>query len=394
MNQIADVVIVGAGVLGCSTAFHLTRLDRTRVIVVEKGSLASGMTKRSSALVRTHYANEAEAQLALKSLRYFQNWRGMVGGSCGFTQTGLAIVVRGDSSASELQKNVAMLQSIGVNTQIASSDELRDLQPNARVDDVTLAAYEPEAGFADPVATAQAFATRAKEKSVVFKTGTLVKSIRVEGRRVIGVNTTIGAIEAPVVVVMAGPWSDRLLKPLGVEIGIQNERAQIAFFDRPPELKAGHSAFLDYMTGAYFRPHTFGLTLGGLIAQKTESPSNPDQFDESVSPEVVSDVQKRIAARLPAMANAKFLRGHAGVYDSSPDAHPVLGHVPGITGLIVAAGFSADGFTMAPAVGAGISELIADGAAHSVDLTPFRFTRFQENQTLKNGTQYSDAEKE
>lgn len=394
MNLIADAVIVGAGVLGCSTAFHLTRLGRARVIVIEKGALASGMTKRSGALIRTHYANEPEAQLALKSLRYFQNWRGMVGGSCGFTQTGLAVVVRGESNASKLQKNVEMLQSIGVNTQIASQDELRELQPNVRVDDVTLAAYEPEAGFADPVATAQAFATRAKEKGVVFKTGTLAKNIRVEGKRVIGVDTTIGAIEAPMVVVMAGPWSDRLLKPLGVEIGIQSERAQVTFFDRPPELKAGHSAFLDYVTGAYFRPHTFGLTLGGLIAQKTESPANPDHFDEAVSPEFVSDVQKRIAARLPAMANAKFLRGHAGVYDSCPDAHPVLGHVPRITGLIVAAGFSANGFAMAPAVGAGIGELITDGAAHSVDLTPFRFTRFQEDQTLKNEAPYSDAERE
>lgn len=383
MNLIADVVIVGAGVLGCSTAFHLTRFGRTRVIVVEKGSLASGMTKRSGALIRTYFANEPEAQLALKSLRYFQNWRGMVGGSCGFTQTGLAVVMGKEDSTSKLQKKVEMLQSIGVNTQIVSPDELRELQPNARVDDVAMAAYEPEAGFADPVATAQAFATRAKEKGVVFKTGTLVKSIRVGGQRVTGVNTTVGEIEAPVVVVMAGPWSDQLLKPLGVEIGIQSERAQITFFDRPPELKAGHSAFLDYITGAYFRPHTFGLTLGGLIAQETEPPTNPDHFDEAVSPEFVSDVQKRMTARLPAMANAKFLRGHAGVYDSSPDARPILGQVPRITGLVVAAGFSGKGFTMAPAVGAGISELITDGAAHSVDLTPFRFTRPQENQAQR-----------
>jgi sarcosine oxidase subunit beta len=384
VKVIADVVIVGAGVMGCCAAFHLARQGGLRVIVVEKGSIGSGMTKRSGALVRTHFPNEPEARLALASLRFFQNWKDRVGGNCGFAQTSLVLVVRGESNATQLQKNVTMLQGVGINTQTVSRDELRELQPAARVDDVALAAYEPEAGYADPIATTQSLAARAREMGVTFKTGTFVRTILVDRGCVIGVDTTTGKIEAPTVVVMAGPWSDRLLKPLGVEIGIRPERVQVAFFDRPPELKSGHAAYIDAITRAFFRPHTFGLTLGGPSARKGKEPPNPDHFDEAVEPEFIAEVQQRIAARLRAMANAKFVRGHAGAYDTSPDSHAVLGRAPGVEGLVIAAGFSGNGFCFAPAVGACIAELIGDGAASTVDLHPFRLTRFQENQPLKN----------
>ena len=377
MTTFADVVIVGAGITGCSAAFHLAQRKGTRVIVIEKGAIASGMTKRSGALIRTHFADEPQAQLALASLRTFQNWKDIVGATCGFTQTGLVTTVGDAASAARLRDQVEMLRGIGVNTQTLAQNELRDLQPAARVDDVTLAAYEPEAGYANPVEATQTLAARAKDLGVTFKTGTYVKSILVERGRVYGVDTTVGQIETLTVAVMAGPWSDRLLEPLGAAIGIQSLRAEVAFFDRPPELKAGHAAFIDTITGAHFRPHTFGLTMAGVTAPQPEPLKTPDQFDETISRERVADVQQRVAARLPALAQARFTRGHAGVYDMTPDGQPVLGNAPGIHGLIVAAGFSGNGFTLAPAVGACISELIADGEARTADLSAFRLERFR-----------------
>ncbi|HEX7593612.1 MAG TPA: FAD-dependent oxidoreductase, partial [Anaerolineae bacterium] len=282
-----------------------------------------------------------------------------------------------EANAAQLRSEVAMLRGIGVNTRIVSADELRELQPAARIDDVALAAYEPDAGYADPVAATQTLAARAKDLGVTFKTGTYVKSIRVDHDRVTGVDTNVGLIETLTVVVMAGPWSDRLLKPLGVKLELEFRRAEVAFFERPPELKAGHAAFLDTITGAHFRPHTFGLTMGGLTAPPPGSLKNPDQFDESVSREAAADVRQRIAARLPAMANARFTRGHAGVYDMTADGHAVLGRAPAIHGLVIAAGFSGTGFALAPAVGACIGELIADGEARMVDLNAFRLERFR-----------------
>ncbi len=369
----ADVVIVGAGIMGCSTAFHLAQRKGTRVVVIEKGSIAYGMTKRSGALIRTHFADEPSARLAHASLHTFQNWKDVVGDTCNFTQTGLVTTVGDDAGAARLREQVELLRGVGVNTQVVTPDELHELQPAARVDDVKLAAYEPASGYVDPVEATQALAARAKDLGVTFKTGTFVKSILVERGRVYGVDTTIGQIETLTVAVMAGPWSDHLLEPLGVQIGIQSQRAEVAFFDRPPELNAGHAAFIDSITGAHFRPHTFGLTMAGLTAPQPEPLKTPDQFDETVSREHVAEVQQRIAVRLPVMAQARFIRGHAGVYDMTPDSRPVLGNAPGIHGLIIAAGFSGNGFTLAPAVGACISELIADGEAQTADLSTFGF---------------------
>jgi glycine/D-amino acid oxidase-like deaminating enzyme len=285
--------------------------------------------------------------------------------------------VGGDAGAAELRREVAALQAIGVNTHLVSPSDLRDLQPGANVDDVSLAAFEPESGYADPVAATQSLADRARALGAVFKTGTFLRSIRVNNGRVSGVDTTVGPIETLNVVLTAGPWTDAFLKPLGLEIGIQSVRAQVAFYDRPLELKTGHAAFVDRLTGAHFRPHTFGLTMVGYNDPPAQVLSNPDRLDETVSQDTVADLRQRIAVRLPAMSSARFTRGHAGIYDQSPDGRPILGRVPGIHGLYVGAGLSGNGFAFAPAAGAAIAELVADGEATVADLTPFSIDRFR-----------------
>ena len=363
---VCDVLIIGAGVLGCSTAFHLAKQRGARVIVFEKGSVAAGATKRSGALIHAHHTDETTARLAHASWKYFQNWQEITGTSCGFAKTGL-IVTAGQADETKLRGEVEKLSKIGVTRIIISPAELKELQPHAHIDDIAIAAHEPDAGYVDAIAATTTLATRAKELGVKFKTGTLVKNIRVQMNRVFGVDTTIGEIDALTVIVTAGVWTDRLLKPLGVQIGTQSMRAQVAFFDRPPELKAGHAAFIDYITGAHFRPHTFGLTMVGLNAPASAE-TNPDAFDENVPGDFVNDARQRLAARLPAMAQARYVRGHAGIYDVAPDNRPVISRVPGIAGLIVAAGFGGIGFAVAPAVGACVAEMITDGEARTVDV--------------------------
>ena len=176
MALTADVVVVGGGVNGVSIA-HALAGRGVRVVLVEKGALASGASGRSSALVRMHYTNEWDARLAWASFPVFRHWPELMGGPPVFTHTGFVNVV-GPAHAENLRRNVAMLQGIGVPTRAITAAELRELQPYAHVDDVGAAAYEPESGYADPAETVEGFRRRATELGARILQGTEV--IRVD----------------------------------------------------------------------------------------------------------------------------------------------------------------------------------------------------------------------
>jgi sarcosine oxidase subunit beta len=372
-------------VVGCSLAFHLARAG-ARVRVFDKGGICAGMSARSGALVRMHYTFAPEAELAWKSLRYFRNWNEMVGGQCGFVETGFAVVVA-ERNAQRLRANVAMLQGVGVDTEVVSPAELHKLEPNTFVENVALAAVEPRSGYADPVATTESLAAAAQRHGAQFLTKTPVVNIVHRGGRATGVvDGTVRVHEADAVCVVAGPWTDALLAPLGAKIGIKSERAQIAFFKRPPQLR--HYIYIDTIAGSYFRPHGDDLTLAGLGGWKPEAEANPDDFHEANDNDFIAAVRARLARRIPAMADAPYARGHAGIYDVSPDSRAVMGRVPGIDGLFVAAGFSGTGFKTAPAVGASMAELILTGASTTVDLTPFGFDRIVSGRLIESPNEY------
>lgn len=381
----ANIIVIGAGVVGCSLAFHLARAG-ARVRVFDKGGICAGMSARSGALVRMHYTFAPEAELAWKSHRYFQNWSDIIGGRCGFVETGFAVVVD-ERNASRLRANVAMLQRIGVDTEVVTAAELQKVEPHAFVEDVALAAIEPHSGYADPVATTESLAAAAKRHGAEFSTNTAIARIMHRGGRATGVVDSAGRLhEADAVCVVTGPWTDALVAPLGVKIGIKSERAQIAFFRRAPQLK--HYIHIDTIAGSYFRPHGDDLTLAGLGGWKPEAEANPDDFRECNDDDFVAAVRKRLAKRIPAMADAPYSRGHAGIYDVSPDARAVMGPVPGVERLFVAAGFSGTGFKTAPAVGASMAELILTGASTTVDLTPFGFERILSRRMIESPNEY------
>jgi sarcosine oxidase, subunit beta len=384
-TDIASVIIVGAGVVGCSLAFHLARAG-AKVRVFDKGGICAGMSARSGALVRMHYTFAPEAQLAWESHRYFQNWSEMVGGRCGFVQTGFAIVVD-ERNREKLRANIAMLQGVGVDTQIVTAAEFRKFEPAAFVDDVALAAIEPQSGYADPVATTESFAAAARKLGAEFSLNLPIVSIVHRGGRAIGVVDGSGHMhEAEAICIVAGPWTDALLAPLGLRIGIKNERAQVAFFKRPPHVK--HRIYIDTIAGSYFRPHGEDLTLVGLGGWKPEPEPDPDNFRERNDDDFIAAVRERLALRIPAMADAPYVRGHAGIYDVSPDGRAVMGAIPNVAGLFVAAGFSGTGFKTAPAVGASMAELILTGASKTVDLTPFGFERILSGRKIESEHEY------
>jgi sarcosine oxidase subunit beta len=380
-----QMIVVGAGVVGTSLAFHLARAQ-ARVTVFDQGDICAGMSARSGALIRMHYTFGPEVELAWKSLEYFSNWATMVGGECGFVRTGFALVVGADN-ADRLRQNLAMMRRVGVDVELCDSSELRKIDPSVNADDVALAAYEPQSGYADPVATTRSFAAAAARHGASFMLRSPVVEVILEGGRATGIRQAGGRrFAADAVCIAAGPWTDRLLAPLGIGIGIKAERAQVAFFGRAPSIR--HLAYIDCITGSYFRPHGPELTLVGMGQWRAEAEPDPDNFQETNDPEFVDEVRHRLAYRVPAMADATRVQGHAGIYDVSPDSRAVLGKVPGIDGLYVAAGFSGTGFKTAPAVGAAMAELILRGQSRSADLSPFAFERILSGDLIHTENEY------
>jgi sarcosine oxidase, subunit beta len=380
-----DVIVLGAGVVGCSLAFHLAR-SNARVTLLDKGDICAGMSARSGALIRMHYTFGPEVELAWKSLRYFSNWRETVGGNCGFVRTGFALVA-GDDNAEPLRRNVAMMKNLGVEVELCDAAQLRTIDPSVNIGDIALAAYEPQSGYADPVATTRSLALAAEQRGAALVLNAPVAGVVVENGRATGVRMADGRrLQASVVCIAAGPWTDRLLAPLGVRIGIRAERAQIAFFRRPATLS--HIAYIDCIAGSYFRPHGSDLTLAGLGEWRPEAEPDPDDFRETNDPEFIVEVGRRLGHRVPAMKHAGWAQGHAGIYDVSPDSRAVLDKVHGVDGLFVAAGFSGTGFKTSPAVGAAMAELILSGSSTTVDISPFGFERILKGHPIRTENEY------
>jgi len=385
----ASVVVVGGGVMGCSIAFHLAERG-VDVLVLERGTICSGMTARSGALVRMHYTNQPEARMALAGLAYFRDWRERVGGWCGFTVTGFVTLV-GPDDAERLRRNVAMLRGVGVDTEVAEPADLAAEHPELDLRGVGLAAVEPGSGYADPVATTFAFASRAVDLGARIRQGVRVDSIRTAGGRVTGLDTSEGEVGADAVVLACGPWVDPLARTAGFDLGITPERAQLAFFRRPRAARR-HPVVIDGVLGTYFRPHGGELTLLGVEAGHRVDVAAIDREVEGYDHSVVPAALARLARRVPSFAGADLARGHRGVYDTSPDSHAVLDLAPGVEGLYLAGGFSGTGFKKSPAVGACMAELIVRGRASTVDITPFRLSRFAEGQPLQGDEYHLPAE--
>jgi sarcosine oxidase subunit beta len=383
----ADIVILGAGVMGASLAFHLANRKPGRVVVIDKSFAGQGASGRSSALIRMHYSFPAEVQLAVKSMEIFQNWKEIVGGPGDFRKTGFVRIVPA-GEIDRLKANVAMQRELGVNTRLVTADELKLIEPDWYVDDIETAAYEPDSGYGDGAGVANGFLDAARERGVTYLPLTRVTSLLVKGDRVRGVATENGEIAAPVVVAAAGQWTVALFKRIGVPIPLEAEFHEVAILKNPAEMRGGGCACIDSICNVYFRSDGRDKTLvGGFYGKRG---IDVDNFPQRASEESLADMAKEACRRIPALQHAGLMRGITGVYDMSPDARPLLGEVDGITGLHVVAGFSGMGFKISPAVGLVMSELLLDGGAKTVDIRPFRPSRFADGHPIKGQFEYRD----
>ncbi len=388
MQHSAEVVVVGGGVIGVSIAFHLARLGLRDVLVLDRGWLGAQATGQSGALVRTHYTNVHEARLALAGLRWFEQWRDLVGGNCGFVNTGFLQIV-GSADVERLCENVAMLREHAqVNTSLLDTQEVSALQPKLMLQEGEIAAYEPESGYADPLATVYSLAEAARRLGVRLHEKVAVSGLRIQDGRVVGVETKDGPISAPIVILANGGWSCALLQPFGIELPIRPVLSQIAMLQRAPELPTGpkgHLTIIDRARGYYARPDGENLTLVGISGLSRDLAS----FDEGLGTydfEVPGRARMAISGRLTGFKGSRFIRKQGGPLDVTPDRCAILGPSP-IEGLLLAVGMSGSGFKKAPAIGACIAELVVHGASETAPIEPFRFARFAE-QDLIVGNDY------
>lgn len=387
MSQTADAVVIGGGVHGASVAYHLAKKGM-RVTLLEKRFLAAGGTGKSTAVVRQHYDNGVESCLVLESWKYFIHWADVVGGDAGYVKTGFVRTVI-SSEIAALKANVAMHQQIGIPTRLITRQEFRDIEPSWNVSDVEYAAYEPDSGYADPQATTLSLAEGARALGAQILHETTALEIIANTGKVTGVRTDrVGEITAPVIVVVAGPWSPRLVKPLGIDLPITCERHQVASFFRPQEIAPVHVTCIDGANEMYFRPEGKSLTLIGCgVGGKN---ADPDNYKKGIDDDHIAESGERLARRIPKIADALSQGGWAGFYDMTPDEKCLLGALP-IDGLYINAGHSGTGFKIAPAVGLCLSELIHDGAAKTTDISPLRWSRFKEGKPYYGDHPYSTS---
>jgi sarcosine oxidase subunit beta len=382
-----DYVVIGAGVMGASIAFHLAERRAGTIAILERTAVASGASGRSSALVRMHYTVREEVELAVASLRYFTNWRERIGRPGHFRKTGFVRIVP-EREIANLRANVEMQRSCGANVELVTREELQAMEPRWRLEDVALAAYEPDSGYDDGATVAADFLDRARELGARYRPAERVLGLEVERERVRGVRTDLGLIESSRVVVAAGAWSEGLFRAAGIELPLETEYHEVAILERPREIEEPHLACIDSILDLYFRSEGRGQTLVGDFYGRRGA--DPDHFPERPPLDSLASKVEALAKRIPAMEDAGIARGVTGVYTMTPDCHGLMGEVGKIAGLYCCTGFSGMGFKISPAVGLVMSEVLLDGRSKTVDISAFRPSRFEEKAPIVAPHPYAD----
>ena len=362
--------------MGCSILYNLAARGVKNPVLLERDLLGSGSTGRSSGVVRMHYSNEVHARMAWQSLEIFSNFSQQIGGDCGLVETGF-LIFSPEEDLPAFRANVKMQQDVGIRTSIISREDAAEIAPGFFLDDCAAIAYEPLSGYADPSGTALAYAARARELGASILLQESATGVDATGGRAVAVTTATERFETPLVVMATGPWSRNFLLKQGIDLPLQATRHEVIHLKRPMDQLPYHPGAGDIANLIYFRPESTDLTLLGN-GNEEELVDDPEVFAPRPSQHFIQDVWSRLAKRVPVMAEAQYSTGYAGLYTTTPDSHPVMDRVEGIDGLYVCTGFSGHGFKLSPMVGVLMAELMLDGGATSIDISPLRMSRFRE----------------
>lgn len=381
-----DAIVIGAGVIGCSVAYHLARFGAGRVLVLDRTQIGNGTTSQSSGILRTHYSVIENVELARRSWGIFKDFAGYLedeDASAGLVNCGYLIAAPEGPKLAALRSALEGQQAQDIEVQLIDRDAARDRLPIARFDDAALIGYEPEAGFADAYLVATSFARAARRLGVKIREGVEVQTLlRDEAGRAFGVETSVGRFEAPRIISTQNIWAGDIERWTGVPTPLKAERHTVLALEGPEAYTFQMPVFKDLGSPGMLYCRSYGGKQM-LVSEGTagEVLATPDNEQGEVSMDAIVEVGSQVAERFPSYETAGLASSWTGVYDVTPDWNPVLGALPDVPGLTVGYGFSGHGFKLSPGVGRLLAQA-ALGLATDVSLQPYAHERFRTGSLL------------
>jgi len=364
--------------MGASAAYHLAQRGMTDIVLLEKEEFfGTGATGRCAGGVRYQFSTEINVKLSLESLPMIERFRDEIGQDVHYRQCGYLLIATNETIAATFKQNVAMQNSLGVQTQLLTGDEVRARLPLMRFEDAIAGTFNQKDGTVDPNSIVAGYISAAQKLGVKAISRAEVTGIRVRGDEVEAVETNQGVIQTRTILNAAGPWAGEIAKMAGVQIPIVPIRRQMFTTNPLKEVPEDFPFVIDFAQSLYFHREGEGLLIG--MSNQNEKPG----FDQNVDEEFEFVNLEAAIERMPLLEHAASRASHwAGLYEVTPDAHPIFGGSP-VKGFQICAGFSGHGFMHGPVSGKLMTEYILDGKFSTVDVSMLDLARFEEGRLIK-----------
>jgi sarcosine oxidase subunit beta len=373
----ADVVIVGGGIMGASTAYHLALRGMKNIVLLEKEEFfGQGATGRCAGGVRYQFATEINVRLSIESLEMLDRFKDETGQEINFRHCGYLFALTNEQDVATFKHNVELQNHLGVKTEWLSADEVRKRLPLMRFEDALGGSYNKDDGLVDPNSLVSGYVNAAQHRGVTLLNYAEVTGIVVNAGMVKAVETPNDLIETRLIINAAGPWAGKVGEMAGVHIPIEPVRRQMFTTTPLPEVPVDFPFVIDFAKSLYFHREGEGLLVG--MSNQEQKPG----YDQSVDEDFELVNLEAAASRMPLLDRAGRVAHWAGLYEVTPDAHPIFGCTP-VDGFLVVAGFSGHGFMHGPISGKLMAELILDGKFSTVDVSTLDLARFEEGRLIK-----------